>query len=52
MQLLTELCLGCVGSEAIKDAWAENVCDMFKEVSDNISRDKNNTIFAFTNAFV
>lgn len=52
LNLLKMLCLTAVKAAATLDSHVENVYMMVKDVYNNIEKDKNNTIFAFTDAFV
>ena len=52
LNLLKMLCQSAVGSAGTLDSHVENVHLMVKDVSNNIEKDKHNTIFAFIDAFV
>jgi hypothetical protein len=52
LSVLKLLCLSGVGPEGLRDSHVEHVHWMIKEVSNNISNDKNRTIFAFIDAFI
>lgn len=52
LNLLKMLCQSAVSAGTMLDSHVENVYMMVKDVSNNIEKDKHNTIFAFTDAFV
>lgn len=52
LKVLRELCSSGVKDERTLDSHIENMHWMVKEVSNNISNDKDGTIFAFIDAFI
>lgn len=52
LNLLKLLCLSAIKDEATLDTHIENVYWMVKEVSNNITKDIHNTIFAFVDSIV
>ncbi len=50
--MLSKLCESVVIKGMTSDLHIENLYNMVKEVADNISNDKNRTVFAFVSAII